>query len=188
MPTLQELLSSRGPLSPQRGPASCPWATPKGCPHPRTPRAICLEWYHRRKETQLRSGLTSQCSGTSPSHSTPEGLRRGDGSSPAVRAASGGRPRVTVRVMSAVRHSCSRSMNSRIFATSASVRSVSRSRNAVIARCSSRGGSRNAVERTESKSRLSTVAPCCRHSVTARTAARESSRRSRVRRRTLGRE
>ena len=59
---------------------------------------------------------------------------------PAARAASGGRPRVTVRVISAVWYSRSRSISIRFFATSASIRSVSRSRKAAMARCSSRGG------------------------------------------------
>ena len=44
---------------------------------------------------------------------------------PAARAASGGRPRVTVRVISAVWYSRSRSISIRFFATSASIRSVS---------------------------------------------------------------
>ena len=45
----------------------------------------------------------------------PEGLNLGCGSRPAARAASGGRPRVTVCEMSAVRFSFSRSINVRFF-------------------------------------------------------------------------
>ena len=48
----------------------------------------------------------------------PEGLSLGCGSRPAARAALGGRPQVTVREMSAVRFSFSRSINVRFFATS----------------------------------------------------------------------
>ena len=83
-----------------------------------------------------------QCSGTSPNHSTPEGFNRGDGSSPAARAASGGSPRVTVRVISAVRYSSNRSINNRFFSTNASIRPVSRSRNSTIESCSSGGRQR----------------------------------------------
>ena len=55
-------------------------------------------------------------------------------------AAAGGRPRVTVREMSAVRFSFSRSINSRFFAANRSTRPVSRSRNAAMERCSAGGG------------------------------------------------
>ena len=65
------------------------------------------------------------------------------GSRPAARAAAGGRPRVTVREMSAVRFSFSRSINSRFFATNRSTRPVSRSRNVAMARCSASGGTSN---------------------------------------------
>ena len=56
-----------------------------------------------------------------------------------LRCGSAGRPRVTVREMSAVRFSFSRSINSRFFATNRSTRPVSRSRNAAMARCSANG-------------------------------------------------
>ena len=69
----------------------------------------------------------------------PEGLSLGCGSSPAARAASGGRPRVTVREMSAVRFSLSRSINVCFLVTSVSIFAVSRSRKSVMARCSSEG-------------------------------------------------
>ncbi len=85
-------------------------------------------------------GVTSQCSGTSPSHSTPEGLSLGWGSKPALRASSGGSPRVTVCEIRAVRFSLSRSIKFCFFATRVSIFSVSRSRKSAIVVCSERGG------------------------------------------------
>ena len=63
----------------------------------------------------------------------PEGLSFGFGFSPAARAASGGRPRVTVHEMSALRFSFSFSINSRFFATNVSSFAVSASRKSAIA-------------------------------------------------------
>jgi hypothetical protein len=79
--------------------------------------------------------FTSQCAGISPSHSTPESFMGTVGS----------RPLVTARVMRAVRFSWSNSISRSFFATSASIRAVSRSRNAAMARCSDGGGTKIGV-------------------------------------------
>ena len=55
----------------------------------------------------------------------------------------GSRPLVTARVMRAVRFSWSSSISRSFFATSASIRAVSRSRKAAMARCSGSAGSAN---------------------------------------------
>jgi len=90
-----------------------------------------------------RTGNNSHPTGTSPSHATPEGLSGGWGSSPAARAAAGGRPRVTVREMRAERFSFSLSMSTRLFVMRVSIRPVWRSRKSAMACCSSIGGSGN---------------------------------------------
>ena len=87
------------------------------------------------------SFLMSQCSGTSPVQSLPEDFMRGSGSNPASRAALGGSPLVTARVITALRYSARRSISNWCLAVSWSIRAVSRSRNAAMADCSSRGGS-----------------------------------------------
>ena len=109
--------------------------------------------------TNRPSGFTSQCSGTSPSHLMPEGLSLGSGSRPAARAASGGRPRVTAREISAVRFSLSRSINVRFFATSVSSLEVSRWRKSAIARCSGRGGTGESMRPTIIGFRFNMVVP-----------------------------
>ncbi len=86
------------------------------------------------RATDCFSGITSQCSGTSPSHSMPEGFM----------GACGFRPLVTAWEMTAWRFSFSSSISRRCSATSASIFAVSRSRNAAIAACSSSGGTGNA--------------------------------------------
>jgi hypothetical protein len=72
----------------------------------------------------------------------------------ACEATCGGRPRVTVCEMSAVRYSCSRSINVHFFAISASIFAVSRSRNSAMVRCSPSGGNPTRVSRYAAESRF----------------------------------
>ena len=65
-----------------------------------TPEWTCL-YCSRSPCSKSFKGRTSQCSGTSPSHSTPEGLRRTLGS----------RPRVTARLTTACFSSSSSAMS-----------------------------------------------------------------------------
>ena len=114
-------------------------------------------------ETKCFNATASQCFGMSPNDATPDGLRGGLAGRPAARAAAraaaGGRPRVTVREMSAVRFSFSRSIISRWVATNRSTRPVSRSRNAAMERCSARGGSAKRALRMSSRTKTIRVVP-----------------------------
>ena len=77
-----------------------------------------------------------QCSGISPTQSTPGGLSFGNGFSPAARAASGGRPRVTVCEIRALRFSKSLSIRPHFRVTSRSSLVVVVSRKSAILHCS----------------------------------------------------
>ena len=94
-------------------------------------------------------GFTSQCSGTSPSHSTPEGLRRTLGS----------RPRVTARWMMACFCSSSSLISFCLARMYRRIRRSAWSRKRTMAACSGRGGrARSGLPRTCSRSQSSPMA------------------------------